>query len=90
MPSKKRFTPEEKKVFMKLNITDEDHGLKNLIRGQREINGKLYQAISATLTALEHHVEGTDLFKKGRSIKESIKLARNLIERVPGPPPGCA
>lgn len=71
------WTPEELAVFAELGIGEENVSLRKLIRGQREINGRLYHAISLILDTLpQENTQVTD--------------ARAENNGVPGPPPGCS
>lgn len=55
-------------------------GEKQIIEGQRIINGTLYNAILAILST----------FPDGESAPNQIKFVRNLLTGLPGSePPGC-
>lgn len=89
MADEKVFTEAEKKIFSELKVADNETGLKNLIQGQRRVNGLLCQALLATIEALENKVTGADPSGRGHSVTEAIEHAKNLTNKVAGPPPGC-
>ena len=75
----------EEEVFEAFGIGTGEGSLRMLIRGQREINGRLYEAIELILDSLpkEHSKTSTLDFKK-------LATAEKINEGVPGPPPGCS
>jgi hypothetical protein len=89
MADERVFTEEEKKIFSELKVADDETGLKNLIQGQRRVNGLLCQALFATIEALENQVTGADPSGRGRSVTEAIEHAKKVTTDVAGPPPGC-
>ena len=76
---------EEEAVFAAFGIGEGEVSLRMLIRGQREINGRLYEAIELILESLpkEHSKTSTHDYKK-------LAEAKKLNDGVPGPPPGCS
>ena len=82
---KKKTGLTEKEVFAAFGIGPGEGSLRKLIRGQRKINGKLYEAIELILESLpkEHSKTSTLDFKK-------LAKAKVLNDGVPGPPPGCS
>jgi hypothetical protein len=75
---------EEEAVFAAFGIGEGDVSLRRFIRGQRAINGRLYEAIELILDSLprEHSKTSTLDFKK-------LAEAKKINGGVPGPPPGC-
>ena len=74
----------EAQVFAEFGVGTGDVALRRLIRGQRKINGKLYEAIELILDALP-------TAKSKTSIPDAAKLAKakKKNDGVPGPSPGC-
>ena len=79
-----KWTKAEEAVFAAFGIGEGEISLRRLIRGQREINGRLYEAIELILDSLpkEHSKTSTLDFKK-------LATAEKINKGVPGPPPGC-
>ena len=82
---KKKTGLTEEEVFEAFGIGTGEGSLRMLIRGQREINGRLYEAIELILDSLpkEHSKTSTLDFQK-------LAKAKELNDGVPGPPPGCS
>ena len=75
------WTAEEKKVFNELGIGWGDVSLRKLIRGQRRINGKLYDAIDLIIAHLK---------KTSKEASPELKKAEQLNDLVPSAdPPKC-
>jgi hypothetical protein len=73
---------DEQDVMTQLGVGEDEIGLRNLITGQRKINGRLYTAIKLILDSLPAPEPGTPSADK-------IARAREITEGIPGPPPGC-
>ena len=81
---KKGWTKEEKAVFAAFGIGNGEVGLRELIRGQRKINGRLYTAIELILDSLPKQTG-----KLPTPADRKLAKAKKINEGVPGPPPGC-
>ena len=85
MPKKTEWTPKEKQVFKELGIGEGEVTLRKFIRGQRQINGRLYKAIDLI-------GEGLKADRKGQSKKHNdcVERACKINEEIPGKvPPYC-
>jgi hypothetical protein len=71
---------DEQDVMNQLGVGEDEIGLRNLIIGQRKINGRLYTAIKLILDSLPAPAPGTPSGDK-------IARAREITEGIPGPPP---
>jgi hypothetical protein len=77
------WTPKEKQVFRELGIGDGEVALRRLIRGQRRINGKLYDSIDLIIKHLKKQA-------KGNAVSRELKKAEKLNDQVPSAdPPKC-
>ena len=81
--SKEAWTKQERVVFKELGIGDGELGLRKLIRGQRRINGRLYEAIDLILAHL-----GEGAFKAYP--KQLVKAKRINDAVLSNDPPGCS
>ena len=72
---------EEEAVFAAFGIGEGEVSLRELIRGQRKINGRLYKAIDLILESLKK--------QSGKAPDPALVEAQNENDGVPGPPPGC-
>ncbi len=78
------WTPKEKTVFRELGIGEGEVSLRKLIRGQRRINGKLYDAIDLILGHLKKQA------KDSKAATPELKKAEELNDLVPSAdPPRC-
>lgn len=79
------WTPKEKRVFKELGIGEGDLAMRLLIRGQRRINGKLYDALDLVVKHLKAQPAGQS--KAGSS---ALKEAEKLVDAIPADdPPRC-
>ncbi len=75
------WTDEEKQVFEELGVGEDEVSLRKLIRGQRRINGKLYDAIDLIIAHLK---------KTSKIETPELKKAERLNDQVPSAdPPKC-
>jgi hypothetical protein len=75
------WTDAEKQVFEELGIGDGEVALRRLIRGQRRINGKLYDSIDLIIKHLK---------QTSNSETPELKEAETLNDLVPSAdPPKC-
>ena len=75
----------EKQVFRELEIGEGDVSLRRLIRGQRMINGKLYDALDLIVKHLKQQPAGKN--KAGAAL---LKKAEKLVDAIPAEdPPRC-
>ena len=84
-PKKNEWTAKEKQVFKELGIGEGEVTLRKFVRGQRQINGRLYKAIDLI-------GEGLKAERKGKSKKHNdcIDRACEINEKIPGKvPPYC-
>lgn len=79
------WTTEELEVFDKLGVGEGNVSLRKLIRGQREINGRLYLALKLILDSLPAPAPVTSQ----EPTPDKVDQARELVGGIPGPPPGC-
>ncbi len=79
--TKAQLEKEEEAVFAAFGIGEGEVSLRDLIRGQRKINGKLYRAIGLILESLKK--------QSGKASDPALDEAEKLNKGVPGPPPGC-
>jgi hypothetical protein len=80
----KPWTPQEKAVFRQLGVGEGEVSLRRLIRGQRRINGKLYDAIDLILAHLKNQA------KDSKAATPELKKAEELNDLVPSAdPPKC-
>jgi len=83
MPDNIRWNKDEKKVFKKLGVADDDTALRQLIRGQRKINGRIFFALTEILKAIPREGLGA------KSIK-ALNKAQKVVAVIPGEdPPFC-
>ena len=76
-----KWTDEEQQVFDELGIGEGEVSLRKLIRGQRRINGKLYDAIDLIIAHLK---------KTSKIETPELKKAEKLNDQVPSAdPPKC-
>jgi len=77
------WTAKEKQVFKQLGIGNGEVALRRLIRGQRRINGKLYESIELIIKHLKNQSDG-------KKMSEELKKANKLNGLVPSAdPPKC-
>jgi len=77
------WTDEEQQVFDELGIGEGEVSLRKLIRGQRRINGKLYDSIDLIIKHLKKQA-------KGEALSAELKKAEKLNDKVPSAdPPKC-
>jgi hypothetical protein len=75
------WTAEEEQVFTQLGVGNGEVSLRKLIRGQRRINGKLYDSIDLII---EH------LKKTSKKATPELREAERLNDLVPSAdPPKC-
>lgn len=77
------WTADEEKVFNEFGVGSGDESMRRLIRGQRSINHRFYEAIEVILARLPKN-EG----KTGKD--EELERVIELNKAVPGDSPGCA
>lgn len=76
-----KWTAKEKQVFRQLGIGDGEVALRRLIRGQRRINGKLYDSIDLIISHLK---------KTTKKATPELLKAEKLNDLVPSAdPPKC-
>jgi len=80
------WTQDEEAVFKALGVSEENVSMRNLIRGQRQINGKFFAALNLILDSLPESDPGIAKVAGPDKMAE----ARKIIAGIPGPPPGCA
>ena len=78
--AKKKLTDAD--VFKAFGVGAGDVCLREFIRGQRRINGRLYKAIDLIGEALKAG--------PGKKYDRLIAKANKINEGVPGEPPGCS
>src|SRR5437660_1644668 len=71
------WTKEEQAVFSALGVSEGDVALRKFIRGQRRINGRLYEAIDLILTHLKKQTIG-------KAVSTELKKAEKINDGVPG------
>ena len=77
------WTDEEKQVFEELGIGEDEVSLRKLIRGQRRINGKLYDSIDLIIKHLKNQAGE-------KAVSDELKKAEKLNDKVPSAdPPKC-
>ena len=77
------WTAEEEQVFTQLGVGDGEVSLRRLIRGQRRINGKLYDSLDLIITHLKKQA-------RGKAVSDELKKAERLNDQVPSAdPPKC-
>ena len=77
------WTDEEKQVFDELGIGEDELTLRKLIRGQRRINGKLYDSIDLIIKHLKNQAGE-------KAVSDELKKAEKLNDQVPSAdPPKC-
>jgi hypothetical protein len=82
-PKKAEWTAKEKQVFKELGVGEGEVTMRKLIRGQRRINGKLYDSIDLIIKHLKKQ-------SKGKALSAELKKADKLNELVPSAdPPKC-
>jgi hypothetical protein len=80
----KPWTPKEKAVFRQLGVGEGEVSLRRLIRGQRRINGKLYDSIDLILAHLKKQARGS------KAATPELEAAEKLNDLVPSAdPPKC-
>lgn len=80
-----KWTQDEEAVFKALHVPEQNVSMRELIRGQRQINGRLFAALNLILDSLpEPDPAQCTLAGVGK-----ITEARKIVEGIPGPPPGC-
>jgi hypothetical protein len=78
-----QWTAKEKQVFRQLGIGDGEVALRRLIRGQRRINGKLYDSIDLIIAHLKKQAGS-------KGLSAALKKAEKLNDQVPSAdPPKC-
>jgi hypothetical protein len=78
-----KWTAKEKQVFKQLGVGDGELSLRKLIRGQRRINGKLYDSIDLIIAHLKKQAGG-------KTVSDELKKAEKLNDQVPSAdPPKC-
>jgi hypothetical protein len=81
---KDSWTKPEKVVFKAFGSGEGEVSLRRFVRGQREINKRLYTAIDLILEALIRQNR-----KTSTTTDKKLAKAKVINEGVPGPPPGC-
>ena len=77
------WTAEEQEVFAELGVGEDEVSLRKLIRGQRRINGKLYDSIDLIIAHLKKQAGG-------KTVSDELKKAEKLNDQVPSAdPPKC-
>jgi hypothetical protein len=71
------WTKEEQAVFAALGVGEGDLALRKFIRGQRRINGRLYEAIDLILVHLKKQATG-------KAVSIELKKAEKINDGVPG------
>ena len=83
MPAINSWTIDEESVFDKLGVAKDDATLRMLIRGQRRINGRIFEALTVILNS----------FPTQNLDPESLRLlaeAKDIVRVIPGEdPPFC-
>ena len=79
------WTDEEKQVFKELGVGEGEVSLRKLIRGQRRINGKLYDAIDLIIAHLKRTSDDSS-----KTPSPELQKAEKLNDLVPSAdPPKC-
>ena len=82
-PRNNEWTSKEKQVFKELGVGEGEVTLRKLIRGQRRINGKLYDSIDLIIAHLKKQAGG-------KVMSAELKKAEKLNDQVPSAdPPKC-
>ena len=74
---KAAWTKEEQAVFAALGVGEGDVALRKFIRGQRRINGRLYEAIDLILAHLKKQA-------MGKVVSPELKKAEQINDGGPG------
>lgn len=84
MPDVTTWTQDEEVVFKKLNVAENNLTLRMLIRGQRNINGRIFAALTDLLNCFP---------KAGLSAEcvKALEEAQDIVAKIPGEdPPFCS
>ena len=82
-PENISWTVDEKAVFEKLGVAAGDETLKLLIRGQRKINGRIFEALGRVLKCFPRDGLSAECL-------QALDEAKDIVDRIPGEdPPFC-
>jgi len=83
MPTINSWTIDEESVFDKLGVAKDDATLRMLIRGQRRINGRIFEALTVILNSFPTQ----NLDPESRRL---LAEAKDIVKVIPGEdPPFC-
>ena len=82
-PDDNSWNQEEEAVFEKLGVAENDSTLRLLIRGQRRINGRIFEALMDLLKCFPREGLSAECIK-------ALDEAKSIVEKIPGEdPPFC-
>ena len=83
MPEAISWNQDEEAVFQKLGVPEADAALRLFIRGQRRINGRIFEALTDLLGCFPRNGLSAECVK-------ALDEAKSIVDKIPGEdPPFC-